>query len=82
MPVKPEEIEIDKCYVTRAGQVRHVLSISDGKVVYESRGKKYKPFPWIPSVTVNIDKFADDVERQDDCDYDPDYPKYKPDSLK
>ena len=73
MTVDPARISIDKCYVTLTGQVRRVLGVTANDVTYEARGKKNKPFPWGGQITVNRLKFANDVDREVPCHYDPDF---------
>ncbi len=40
MGISIGEISVNKCYLTALGQVRRVLKFGNGKVTYESRGKK------------------------------------------
>lgn len=78
MPVSPEEIAVGKCYVTKNGQVRRVLEIKDGKVKYESRGRTDRGGTWGAWTTVGIDAFANEVDREVTCDWDPNYPERAP----
>lgn len=78
--VDPNSIAVGNCYVTSTQQVRKVLEISDDhRLKYVSRGKKPTPnwengsFTW-----VSRDVFADDVDRQVTCDWDPDYAERGP----
>lgn len=71
MAVTVEEIAVGKCFVTSANQVRRVKDIKDGKVQYESRGKKAGD--WNNWVWVAIDNFASAVDHEVSCDYDPDF---------
>ena len=76
MPLDPKKIEVGKCYATSMGQVRRVLDIKDGKVIYEARGKKAVTGPWpnqSPPTPPNLETFAQAVEREVAEDWDPDY---------
>jgi hypothetical protein len=75
MAVEPNKIEVDKCYATNAGQVRRVLEILGDDVKYVARGQKSKPEWWKEGswITVNRQKFAEDVEKEVRCDYDPNF---------
>jgi hypothetical protein len=79
MPVKLENIEEGKCYVTSSGQVRQVLKIGT-KITYQARGKKALRVgeKWNPAITVKAEKFAAAVDREVRCDSDPDYPEVAP----
>lgn len=80
MAVSEKEIEVGKCYVTPAGQVRRVTKLDGSKVTFEARGTKAIPRGkhW-PSVgMVERAKFAQAVDREVRADYDPDYPEKKP----
>ena len=72
MAVNPASISVCKCYVAPSGQVRHVLAVDETEVVYESRGKRHKPFPWDRQPPVNKEKFAAAVDGRVQCDHDPD----------
>ena len=72
MAVHPNDLAVCHCYVTPAGQVRHIMEIDGDDVIYEARGKRNKPKPWGPKTRVGKKKFADAVEREVPCDYDPD----------
>lgn len=73
MPVAPNTIAKDKCYVTVSNQVRHVIDVTATQVTYQARGKRHKPFPWGSKLTVDINTFAADVDREVPCHYDPDF---------
>ncbi|MGE3990117.1 hypothetical protein [Pseudorhodoplanes sp.] len=75
MTVEASSIAKGKCYVTSSGQVRRVMEVEDGKITYESRGKKSvgKDVIWGPKATVPADQFADRVDREVQWDYDPNY---------
>lgn len=78
MAVRVKDIEVGKCYVTNAGQVRRVVKI-ETKITYESRGKKAIPKgkKWNPRTTAKAETFVNAVDREVRCDYDPDYPERK-----
>jgi hypothetical protein len=63
------EIGLNKCYVTALGQVRRVLKFGNGRVTYESRGKKTAGGSWGEQNTVSDGRFAQDVEREVPCDF-------------
>lgn len=71
MPINVNQIGVGKCYVTPTQQVRRVLSHANGDVTYESRGRRVGPFS--NRVTVGETKFAEGVDRQVHCDWDPDF---------
>jgi hypothetical protein len=73
MAVDPNTLTVGKCYVTASGQVRRILEIDGSDVVYEARGKKNVPAPWGSKTTVDTQRFADAVEREVPCHYDPDF---------
>ena len=78
MAVSINQIAVDKCYVTSMGQVRRVLSIDNGKIKYEARGKTESGGSWGSWTTVGDAKFAADVDREVKCDWNPDYPERSP----
>jgi hypothetical protein len=65
-----DSIEVGKCYVTAIGQIRRVLETGSGRVKYEARGKTTEDGSW-SSRTTSSGRFANDVEREVPCDYDP-----------
>lgn len=73
MGVPVSTLSVGRCFVTSADQVRHIMEINGTDVVYQARGKKNQSFPWGPKTTVDQQKFADDVEREVPCHYDPDF---------
>ena len=83
MPIEVQDIEVGKCYVTNAGQVRKVTEITDdGRVNYMARGHKVIPEPWPPGSTKSNppkkERFAAAVDREVRCDWDSDYPEHEP----
>lgn len=64
-------IEVGKCYMTAFGEIRRVLEISSGKVKYETQQKTAGGGSSTSWVTVGDGRFANDVEREVPCDYDP-----------
>jgi hypothetical protein len=52
MGIPVGEIVPGKCYLTALGQVRRVLKVGNGKVTYESRGKKATSGSWGEQNTV------------------------------
>jgi hypothetical protein len=80
MAITPSSITIDKCYVTPTEQVRKVLEIDDEKVKYVSRGQKATP-KWAEKGSrrsTTRTAFANEVDREVFCHWDPDYPERKP----
>jgi len=74
MSIAVDSIEVGKCYVTAMGQVRRVLDISGGKVRYLVQQKTAEGSGSAASnTTVSDGRFANDVEREVPCDYDPNY---------
>ena len=67
MGIPVSDIVVGKCYLTPLGQIRRVLKLGDGKVTYESRGKKAAS--WGVQNTVLHGRFARDVEREIPCDF-------------
>ena len=61
------EIVVGKRYLTALGQIRRVLKSGDGKVTYETRGRKAGS--WRDQNTVLDGRFARDVEREVPCDF-------------
>lgn len=73
MPVAVSSLAKGKCYVTANGQVRRILELDATDVVYEARGGKNVAPPWGSKTKVNRQKFADAVDREVPCDYDPNF---------
>ena len=73
MSIVQSDISVGKCFVTEAFQVRRVLEVSNGNVTYESRGRRAQAGRWGPKTTADIATFADAVEREVSCDYDPNF---------
>jgi hypothetical protein len=71
MGVPLEGIAVGKCFLTELGQVRRVLSVRDGIVTYESRGKTAHGGSWGSITTRGIAHFARTVDREVPCDHDP-----------
>jgi len=71
MGIEVGNIEVGKYYVTAWGEIRRVLEISAGKVTYDARGKTAEGGSWASRTTVGDGRFANDVEREVPCDYDP-----------
>ena len=67
MGIPVSDIVVGKCYLTPLGQIRRVLRFADGKVTYESRGKKAGS--WGVQNTVSDGRFARDVEREVPSDF-------------
>ncbi len=40
--IKRESIQVGQCYLTRSGQVRQVRSITEGRVLFDSRKRPPK----------------------------------------
>jgi hypothetical protein len=69
MAILVSEIGLNKCYLTALGQVRRVVKFGNGKVTYESRGKKTVTGGlWSEQNTVPDGRFARDVEREIPCE--------------
>lgn len=74
MAVALDSIEVGKCYLTAMGQVRRVLEIGGGKVKYQVQQKTAEGGGSSTSnTTVGDGRFANDVEREVPCHYDPNY---------
>jgi hypothetical protein len=72
MGIAINSVEVGKCYVTAMGQVRRVLEINGGKVKYQVQQKTAEGSGSSASITtVGDGRFANDVEREVPCDYDP-----------
>jgi len=85
MAVKPGDVEVGRCFVTPTGQVRKVTEITaDGRVDYMARGKSFQrgDASWgngpTGSALPSLADFANAVDRQVSCDWDPDYPERAP----
>jgi len=63
------EIAAGRCYLTALGQIRRVLRFGNGKVTYETRGRKATGGSWGEQNTVLDGRFARDVEREVPCDF-------------
>ena len=71
MPIPPESIQVDRCYLTEGGSVRRVTSTgSDGLVRYTER---IGAGPWLYNGTKQRRRqvFAAAVEREVPCDWHP-----------
>jgi hypothetical protein len=73
MAVPVESITSGQCFVTPGNQVRRVPSIECGKVTYEARGAKMKKGKCPRRSTVEIARFAADVQKEVPCYYDPEF---------
>jgi hypothetical protein len=75
MTVSPRSVSEGKCYATPAKppQVRRVLTVANGQVTYEARGHKAVSGSWGSRTKVSVDTFAADVDREVNCDFDPDF---------
>ena len=69
MPVQPSALDMGRCYVTHAGEVRKVLQIEGQKLVYVARGKMAFPV-WDKEArrTTTREAFAVEAEREVPCD--------------
>ncbi len=45
--IDPESIRVGQCYLTYSGQVRQVRSITEGRVLFDSRKRPPKGACWI-----------------------------------
>ena len=72
MPVPPESIQVDRCYLTRNDQVARVTKIlPNGYVLYAFRSSAVaKAFGWTRAQT-EIRSFVALVEREVPCDWTP-----------
>jgi hypothetical protein len=68
MAVKVADVAVGKCYATHSGEVRHVLEIAFGQIVYEARGKKPTSRPWDARIPVSIIDFVAALSREVPCD--------------
>lgn len=80
MTIAISDIAVGKCFRTKNNQVRRVLEANGNDVVYESRGRKLPPKGefWGPKTTAKADTFANDVEAEVDCNWDPDFQNQQP----
>ncbi len=75
MSAPPESIEVGKCYLTTAGQVRRVLGLLPGRVQFERRVNTKGPsWGWVPSLS-DRRAFALLIEREVPCDWTPEMDK-------
>ncbi len=71
MTVPPESIEVGKCYLTDAGQVRRALQIlPNGRIVYERRPAHRPEAPW-QEASQELSSFARLVEEEVPCHFGP-----------
>jgi hypothetical protein len=68
MAVKVSDVAVGKCYATHSGEVRHVIEIAFGQIVYEARGKKTASRPWDARIPVSIVDFVAALSREVRCD--------------
>jgi hypothetical protein len=78
MAISLSSIAVGKCFVTSMGQVRRVLEMKNGDVKYESRGKTDRGGSWTGWTIAGAERFANDVDREVTCDWNPDYPERAP----
>ncbi len=72
MNVSPESIEAGKCYLTRSGQVRRVVTCEHGRVTFHTGGRRlYVPGGGPRRRVMTLPKFALDAEREVSCDWQP-----------
>ncbi len=70
--IDPESIRVGQCYLTYSGQVRQVRSITEGRVLFDSRKRPPKGLRWIwhPGI-LDLNTFAAMIERPVPCDWTP-----------
>jgi hypothetical protein len=73
MPVAVESVIPGKCFVTLGHQVRRVLSVEDGVVTFEARGRKFIKGRWRNQYKGSVQTFAVAVAKEVPCHYDPDF---------
>jgi hypothetical protein len=68
--IDPESIRVGQCYLTYSGQVRQVRSITEGRVLFDSRKRPPKGACWIwyPGI-LDLKTFAAMIERPVPCDW-------------
>lgn len=71
MGIPLDSIAVGKCFLTEIGQLRRVLSVRDGMVTYELRGKTAHGGSWGAITTTGNAHFARAVDREVPCDHDP-----------
>lgn len=74
MPVPPDSISFDKCYLSNMNFVRHVVGIDQTHVTFEERGTKPVPLPWAQKAPVSLVQFSRDVTMEVPQDFDPELP--------
>lgn len=68
MPIPEGSVVVGDCYATAKNQQRRVTKIEGGKVTYESWGGNVQNTkPPLPRTTVNLKKFAEDVDQPIAC---------------
>jgi hypothetical protein len=73
MPVPVAIITPGKCFVMPGNQVRRVLSVEDGVVTFEARGRKFIRGRWPNQYKGAVETFAAAVVKEVPCHYDPDF---------
>ena len=69
MSLPPESIQVGRCYLIEAGQVRRVLAIlPDGRVQYEQRAGHRPTWQVRRSGILGMRLFSSSVERPVPCD--------------
>ncbi len=71
MGVPLESIQVGKCFLTDLGQLRRVVAIRDGMVIYESRGKHGYSGSAEATRKMAMGHFANRAEREVAADYKP-----------
>jgi hypothetical protein len=68
MPIQENSVVVGCCYETSKNQQRRVTQIVDGNVTYESWGGNVQNTKSpLPRTTVNLKKFAEDVDKAIAC---------------
>ncbi len=71
MPIPPESIKVDRCYLTSEGKIRRVMALlRDGRVQYQWRRGYTLKSPWRVGIEI-ARSFAAAVEREVSCDWTP-----------
>jgi hypothetical protein len=78
MCVSPKDIEVGKCYVTPSGQVRRAKNRDQSDLRIERKESAPQRQDVGPKTTAAAEKFAAAIDKEVNCEHDPNYPQQKP----
>ena len=73
MAVVAKDVVRGRCFRTKNWDVRYVRQVTDGRVVFEARGRKHRKLPWDLRPVQPMAKFLSEVVEEVAEDADPNF---------